>query len=67
MAVIIQFPLHARAPGERPDQPKAGEAVVLPFAPTRRMKARSRQIERSMAERQASGTAVAIAPSARRD
>jgi hypothetical protein len=67
MAVVIQFPVHARALAERPEQEQPSGAVVLPFAPTRRAKARSRALERLATERQASWGEAVNAPSTRSD
>jgi BarA-like signal transduction histidine kinase len=65
MAVIIHFPVHARVLAERREQEQPFNAVVLPFAPTRRAKARSRGLERLLAEPQASCGAAVNAPSTR--
>jgi hypothetical protein len=58
MAVIIHFPVRARTLAQRPEQEQPSDAVVLPFAPTRKARARRRELARRAAERQASWAAA---------
>jgi hypothetical protein len=67
MAAIIHFPVQARALAERPERTQPSDAVVLPFAPTRRAKARRRALEQRAAERQASWAAAVNDTSTRTD
>jgi hypothetical protein len=59
MAVIIQFPIHKRGSAAGGEQQTAG-AVVLPFAPVRRRRARQVADDLPSAEAQRTACVVAV-------